>query len=97
MAVRAVDALGQVGQATSYDLIVDTLPPTDIWSNYQPNLPTGQAIDLLGHADDEGNVPLPARPKPLENIVDGVISSTVRPVLPGADAGSSNAPVRLVP
>ena len=76
--VRAVDALGQVGDATSYDVIIDTLPPTDIWSNYEPYQPGGQAIALLGHADDEGNVPLPARPQALENTLDAVISSTVR-------------------
>ncbi len=78
IAVRAVDALGQVGDATTFDVIIDTLPPTDIWSNYQPYLPAGQAVELLGHADDEGNVPLPARPQALENTLDAVISSTVQ-------------------
>ncbi|MFN2165604.1 MAG: hypothetical protein ACK2U9_05045, partial [Anaerolineae bacterium] len=76
--VRAVDALGQVGDATSFDVIIDTLPPTDIWSNYEPYQPGGQAVELLGHADDEGNVPLPARPEALENTLDAVVSSTVR-------------------
>ncbi len=76
--VRAVDALGQIGDATEIGVIIDTLPPTDIWSNYQPYLPAGQAVELLGHADDRGNVPLPARPQALENTLDAVLSSTVR-------------------
>ncbi|MCP4165499.1 MAG: hypothetical protein GY759_06350, partial [Chloroflexi bacterium] len=77
LAVRAVDALGQIGDPTSIEVIIDTLPPTNIWSNYQANLPTNQAFELLGHADDEGNVPLPARPHELENFMDSVISATV--------------------
>jgi hypothetical protein len=83
LSVRAVDSLGQVGQATTIQVIIDTLPPTDIWSNYQANLPAGRAIELLGHADDEGNVPLPARPEKLENVMDAMISATVQ-LMPAA-------------
>ncbi|MCP4212938.1 MAG: hypothetical protein GY764_15880 [Halieaceae bacterium] len=77
LAIRAIDALGQVGDATEIDVIIDTLEPTDMWSNYQANLVAGQAFELLGHADDEGNVPLPARPYELESFMDSVISATV--------------------
>ncbi|MEZ4768655.1 MAG: Ig-like domain-containing protein [Caldilineales bacterium] len=76
--VRAVDALGQIGDPTEITVVIDTLPPTDIWSNYAPYLPAGQSVALLGHADDEGNVPLPARPQALENTLDAVLSATVR-------------------
>ncbi|MCP4212939.1 MAG: hypothetical protein GY764_15885 [Halieaceae bacterium] len=77
LSVRAVDALNQIGDASRIEVIVDTLEPTDMWSNYQPSLPAGQPFELLGHADDEGNVPLPARPHKLENVMDSVISATV--------------------
>ncbi|MCP4126071.1 MAG: hypothetical protein GY753_03290, partial [Gammaproteobacteria bacterium] len=77
LSIRAVDALGQIGDPTSIKVIIDTLPPTDMWSNYQPYLAANQSFALLGHADDEGNVPLPARPHELENFMDSVISATV--------------------
>ncbi|MCP4167502.1 MAG: hypothetical protein GY759_16655 [Chloroflexi bacterium] len=77
LAVRAVDALGNIGNPTEIEVIIDTLPPTDMWSNYQADLVAGQSFELLGHADDVGNVPLPARPHVLENFMDPVISATV--------------------
>ena len=75
--VRAVDALSQIGAPAEISIIIDTLDPTNMWSNFQPFIPAGQSYSLLGHADDIGNVPLLARPYALENFMDSIISSTV--------------------
>ena len=59
--------VGQIGNATEISVVVDTLAPTDMWSNYQSDLQANHTFSLLGHGDDEGNVPLPARPYELAN------------------------------
>ncbi len=77
LAVRAVDALGNVGPARQVTVLVDNLAPTDIWSNAVDEVATGAPFTFEGHADDTGNVPLPARPQPL---VGGVTSTSIDPI-----------------
>ncbi|MFN8474388.1 MAG: Ig-like domain-containing protein [Anaerolineae bacterium] len=77
LAVRAVDALGNIGPAKQVTALVDNLPPTDIWSNAVDQVSTGAPFTFEGHADDTGNVPLPARPQPLEG---GVTSTSIDPI-----------------
>ncbi|MFN8496882.1 MAG: FG-GAP-like repeat-containing protein [Anaerolineae bacterium] len=65
LAVRAVDALGQVGAAARVTVFVDLLPPGDVWSNATDQVSATGVFTFEGHADDLGYVPLPARPQPL--------------------------------
>ncbi len=66
LAVRAVDALGQVGPPTRVKVFVDLLPPSDVWSNASDQVSATGVFTFEGHADDLGYVPLPSRPQPLE-------------------------------
>ena len=66
LAVRAVDALGQIGEAKVITVTVDTLEPGDILSNAHPDVASSGPVSFLGHVDDEANVPPPARPVSLE-------------------------------
>ena len=75
--VRAVDVLGQIGDATEISVVVDTLAPALTCGRHRPHLQANHTFSLLGHADDEGNVPLPARPYELANAMDSLISATV--------------------
>ncbi|MFN8485853.1 MAG: hypothetical protein U0768_22660 [Anaerolineae bacterium] len=77
LAVRAVDALGNIGAAKQVTVLVDNLPPTDIWSNAVDQVSTSAPFTFEGHADDTGAVPLPARPQPLEG---GVTSAAIDPI-----------------
>ncbi|MFN8482271.1 MAG: hypothetical protein U0768_04305 [Anaerolineae bacterium] len=77
LAVRAVDAGGLVGAVRQITVIVDTLPPSDMWSNATSEVQAGKTVTFEGHADDTGNVPLPARPVPLEG---GVASAPLDPI-----------------
>ncbi|MFN8474925.1 MAG: Ig-like domain-containing protein [Anaerolineae bacterium] len=77
LAVRAIDAGGLVGAAQQITVIVDTLPPTDMWSNAASEVQAGKTVTFEGHADDTGNVPLPARPVALEG---GVSSTPLNPI-----------------
>ncbi|MFN8474924.1 MAG: NosD domain-containing protein [Anaerolineae bacterium] len=77
LAVRAIDALGQVGNAQTISVVVDVVAPADVITNYVTTVKSGQAITIQGHADDLANVPLAPRPVPLQGTRDSVISATV--------------------
>ncbi|MFN8474386.1 MAG: Ig-like domain-containing protein [Anaerolineae bacterium] len=78
LSVRAVDGLGQIGQPQTRAVVVDLVPPAVNVANSVTDAQTGRPINLLGHADDTGYVPLPARPTPLEGAVDSVLSATIQ-------------------
>ncbi|MFN8485917.1 MAG: FG-GAP-like repeat-containing protein [Anaerolineae bacterium] len=92
LAVRAVDGLGHVGGPQTRSVVVDLLPPTVNIANSVTDVPAGRPIALVGHADDTGYVPLPARPAPLEAVVDSVVSATVQ-LAPDAEGDLAGATV----
>ncbi|MFN8485854.1 MAG: FG-GAP-like repeat-containing protein [Anaerolineae bacterium] len=65
LAVRAVDALGQVGPLSRVKVFIDLLPPNDVWSNASDQVSATGVFTFEGHADDLGYVPLPSRPQSL--------------------------------
>ncbi len=81
LAVRAVDTGGLIGAEQQITVIVDTLPPTDMWSNASSEVQAGKTVTFEGHADDTGNVPLAARPVALEggasSLLDPIQQATV--------------------
>ncbi|MEZ4768647.1 MAG: hypothetical protein R2844_09505 [Caldilineales bacterium] len=77
VAARAIDALGQAGDATTVRVVLDILPPAVNLGNYLSDVPAGQSVALLGHADDTGNAPLPARPADLSGTLDSQDDATV--------------------
>ncbi len=77
ISARAIDALGQAGDATTVRVVLDILPPAVTLGNYLSDLPAGQSTTLLGHADDTGNAPLPARPADLSGSLDSQDDATV--------------------
>ncbi|MFN8475368.1 MAG: hypothetical protein U0822_24505 [Anaerolineae bacterium] len=81
LAVRAVDIGGLIGAEQQITVIVDTLPPTDMWSNASSEVQAGKTVTFEGHADDTGNVPLAARPVALEggasSLLDPIQQATV--------------------
>ncbi len=91
LSVRAVDGLGQIGQPQTRAVVVDLVPPAVNIANSVTDAQTGKPINLLGHADDTGYVPLPARPTPLEGTVDSVLSATIQlaPEVEGELAGAT--------
>ncbi|MCP4167500.1 MAG: hypothetical protein GY759_16645 [Chloroflexi bacterium] len=78
ISVRAWDLAGNVSETSSQTLILDILPPSDMWSNHQSALIAEQTFTLWGHADDTGNLPLPSRPQDLIGAeLDAYSSATI--------------------
>lgn len=77
LGVRAIDALGQVGDATYVDVIIDVLPPLVETDSHAAYLPGNTPSTLLGFVDDNGNVPAPSHPVELSGNVDSQDDATV--------------------
>ncbi|MCP4212937.1 MAG: hypothetical protein GY764_15875 [Halieaceae bacterium] len=77
LSVRAIDAVGQIGDAEIIDVILDLLPPLSSVSNYTSQLQGNTTSTLRGYIDDTGNVPLPPRPQLLEGAIDSLSDATI--------------------
>ena len=74
--VRALDALGHIGDATYVNVFVDVLPPAITLDAVPAQEPAG-AITVGGFVDDNGNVPPPSHPEVLSGTLDSLDDATV--------------------
>ncbi len=93
---RAFDSAGNLSSADDRTVVVDMLAPTDDLVTqrfrYAPEIRAGEAITLVGKANDNGRALQTVRPEPLAGTLNSVLSATVwlQPGLLGDDDAGVN-------
>ena len=82
MAIQAYDRAGNLSAPLKHDVVADVAPPTSelvdrSFVSNPPQVPTGQAVDLRGVANDIGNMEEPLRPVELSGSLNAITQSTV--------------------